>query len=146
MANSPVIGFVLDASVTLRWALLDGSGADRAYADAVLTSRADTPAYVPALWCVEVIHVLRGADTAGKMGEAALAAFVYQLSHSPIHIDAAAAQGLMLQVAAMGRENRITAYDAQYFELVRRFNMPLATLDKDLRKAAKKIGVAIYLS
>lgn len=138
-------GFVLDASVTIRWALVDGSAADRKYADAVLATFAEASAYVPALWCAEVIHVLRGAEAAGKMGEAALAAFVYQLSQLPIQVDTAAVQALMLQVAAMARESRTSAYDAQYLELARRTHRPLATLDKDLRKAAKKIGVAVYL-
>ncbi len=56
-----------------------------------------------------------------------------------------AAQVLMLQVAAVGRECKIGAYDAQCLELARRLDLPLATLDKDLRKAAKKIGVEMYI-
>ncbi len=35
-------------------------------------------------------------------------------------------------------------YDAQYLELALRLGLPLATLDKDLRKAAKKAGVPLY--
>lgn len=34
--------FVLDASVTIRWALQDGSATDRAHADLVLDSLATT--------------------------------------------------------------------------------------------------------
>jgi predicted nucleic acid-binding protein len=138
-------GFVLDASVTIRWALQDGSPADRKYADQVLDSFAVTFALVPALWYTETIHVLRCAEDEGKFGESALAGFVYRLGQLPIELDAAAPSGVQLAVAAISREFKLTGYDAQYLELARRRNMPLATLDKDLRKASKKAGVPIYL-
>jgi predicted nucleic acid-binding protein len=138
-------GFVLDASVAIRWALRDGSAADRAYADQVLDSFAVTFAVVPALWYTETIHVLRCAENDGKFGESAMTGFVYRLGQLPIEADTAAPAGIQLAVAAISREFRLSGYDAQYLELARRRNMPLATLDKDLRKAAKKAGVPIYL-
>jgi predicted nucleic acid-binding protein len=138
-------GFVLDASVTMRWVLQDGSAADRTYADQVLDSFAVTFALVPALWYTETIHVLRCAEDDGKFGESALTGFVYRLGQLPIEADAAAPSGVQLAVAAISREFKLTGYDAQYLELARRRNMPLATLDKDLRKASKKAGVPIYL-
>ncbi len=63
--------FVLDASVTLRWALNDGSIADREYADQVLDAFGSACAWIPALWYTETIHVLRCAEDAGKLGESA---------------------------------------------------------------------------
>ena len=138
-------GFVLDASVTIRWALHDGSAADRNYADQVLDSFAATFALVPALWYTETIHILRCAEDDGKFGESALTGFVYRLGQLPIELDAAAPSGVQLAVAAISREFKLTGYDAQYLELARRRNLPLATLDKDLRKASKKSGVPIYL-
>ena len=138
-------GFVLDASVTIRWALQDGSAADRAYADQVLDSFAVMFALVPALWYTETIHVLRCAEDERKFGESALTGFVYRLGQLPIELDAAAPSGVQLAVAAISREFKLTGYDAQYLELARRRNMPFATLDKDLRKASKKAGVPIYL-
>jgi len=138
-------GFVLDASVTIRWALKDGSAADRVYADRVLDSFAIASALVPALWYTETIHVLRCAEDDGKFGESALTGFVYRLGQLPIELDATAPFGVQLAVAAISREFKLTGYDAQYLELARRKNMPLATLDRDLRKASKKAGVPIYL-
>jgi predicted nucleic acid-binding protein len=138
-------GFVLDASVTIRWALQDGSAADQTYADRVLDSFAVTFALVPALWYSETIHVLRCAEDDGKFGESALTGFVYRLGQLRIELDAAAPSGVQLAVAAISREFRLTGYDAQYLELARRRNVPLATLDKDLRKASKKAGVPLYL-
>jgi predicted nucleic acid-binding protein len=38
----------------------------------------------------------------------------------------------------------LTAYDAAYLELAHRRGIPLASLDGDLKKAARAIGVALY--
>ena len=137
--------FVLDASVAIRWALQDGSVSDRAYADQVLDSFAAAPAWVPALWYTETIHVLRCAEDTGKFGESALVEFIYRLSQLPINLDPAAPSGIQLAVAAMSREFNLSGYDAQYLELAKRRSLPLATLDKSLRKAAQKAGVPVYL-
>jgi len=138
-------GFVLDASVAIRWALQDVSATDRTYADQVLDSLINSTAWVPALWYTETIHVLRCAEEAGKLGESDLTDFVYRLAQLPIQLDSAAPSGVQLAVAASSREFKLSGYDAQYLELARRRKLPLATLDKDLRKAAKKASVKIYL-
>jgi predicted nucleic acid-binding protein len=41
------------------------------------------------------------------------------------------------------RSFQLTAYDAVYLDLARREGLPLATLDKGLRAAAVKAGVAL---
>ena len=41
----------------------------------------------------------------------------------------------------LARRYKLSAYDASYLELALRLGMPLATLDEDLKKAAKKAGV-----
>jgi predicted nucleic acid-binding protein len=137
--------FVLDASVTIRWALLYGSDADRAYADRVLESMETAAAWVPVLWYTETIHVLRCAEDDGKFGESALTGFMYRLGQLPIKPDPAAPSGIQLAVAAVSREFKLSGYDAQYLELAHRRDLPIATLDRDLRKAAKKSGVPLYL-
>ena len=42
------------------------------------------------------------------------------------------------------RTLQLTSYDASYVELARREGLPLATLDKSLRAAAAKAGVALW--
>ena len=137
--------FVLDASVTIRWVLRDGSAADRAYADQVLDAFGVASAWVPALWYTETIHVLRCAEDDGKFGESVLTGFVYRLGQLAIDVDTAAPSGIQLAVAAISREFKLSGYDAQYLELARRRSVPIATLDKDLRKAARKAGVPVFL-
>jgi predicted nucleic acid-binding protein len=39
------------------------------------------------------------------------------------------------------RKHQLTAYDAEYLELARRERLPLATLDKSLRSAARTAGI-----
>jgi len=102
-------------------------------------------ALVPALWYTETIHVLRCAEDDRKLGESDLTGFVYRLGQLPINLDPAAPSGIQLAVVSIAREFRISGYDAQYLELAKRRNLPLATLDKALRKAAKKAGVSVYL-
>jgi predicted nucleic acid-binding protein len=40
----------------------------------------------------------------------------------------------------------VSSYDAAYLELAIRENLPLATLDKNLKKAAKQADVTLYLN
>jgi predicted nucleic acid-binding protein len=46
----------------------------------------------------------------------------------------------------LARIYKLSSYDAAYLELAIREDLPLATLDRDLRKAAKKAEVEIYLA
>jgi predicted nucleic acid-binding protein len=44
---------------------------------------------------------------------------------------------------AAARQSGLTVYDAAYFELALRLNLPLATLDEKMRAAAQKAGIAL---
>ncbi len=45
---------------------------------------------------------------------------------------------------ALARQRKLTVYDAAYPELAKREALPLATLDRDLEKAAIAEGVALF--
>jgi predicted nucleic acid-binding protein len=47
----------------------------------------------------------------------------------------------MSDTLQLARRYKLSAYDASYLELALRRGIPLATLDEDLQKAAKKAGV-----
>ena len=49
----------------------------------------------------------------------------------------------MREILRLARELGLTSYDALYVDLARREGLPLATLDKRLRGAAAKAGVAL---
>ena len=47
------------------------------------------------------------------------------------------------QLLALCRTHRLTSYDAIYLDLAVRRSLPLVTLDDDLRKRAKKLGISL---
>ena len=137
------MSFVLDASVAMRWALLDGSSQDREYADSILISLAEAHAIVPPLWHIEVVSVLRNAEKHGAISEADATAFLQRSARLPIATDDASPIAIRLAIAAIARQHRLTGYDATYLELALREGIPLATLDVELRRAAKEAGVVL---
>lgn len=46
----------------------------------------------------------------------------------------------------VAREYGLSGYDAAYLDLAMSSGLPLATVDKDMRKAAVKAGVSLYLA
>jgi predicted nucleic acid-binding protein len=46
-------------------------------------------------------------------------------------------------VLPLCRSQQLTSYDAAYLELALRRQLPLATLDEDLRRAAMSLGVEV---
>ncbi|CAN7712025.1 type II toxin-antitoxin system VapC family toxin [Pseudoduganella sp. LjRoot289] len=137
-------GFILDASVSMRWVLFDGTVSDRAYADSILEAMVENRATVPSLWYTESTQVLRCAEDCGQLTAATSDAFMRQIRRMPIDVDTVRPQSSQQAVAAASRKFRISAYDAQYLELASRLKLPIATLDMAMRKAASKAGVAIY--
>ena len=61
----------------------------------------------------------------------------------PIRIDPESSETVFDQVFKLAEQYRLTIYDASYLELAIREGLPLATLDNDLRKAARALGVQL---
>jgi predicted nucleic acid-binding protein len=138
--------FVLDASVSVRWALVDGSAADLKYADQVLGSLTSSQALVPQLWYTEMVHVLGGAARRGLMSDEQCIAALLRINCLPIVADEATPSFTQADVLRLMLKLNMSGYDSQYLELAIRLRLPLATLDLDLRKACKKQGISLYLS
>jgi len=137
------LSFVLDNSVTMRWCFGDGKPSELAYAAGILDALHGTSAQVPTIWGLEVANVLARAEDRGLITEARSEAFLALLRRLRIEADAetfAQSLGSILQLA---RRYRLSSYDAAYLELALRGGLALATLDEDLRKAAKRTGVSI---
>lgn len=136
------MNFVLDASLTMTWLLGDAKGSDRAYAQSILESLKQTcVAAVPVTWSLEVANVIYRAEAKGVLTEAQSKAFLEMLAHAPIRTDAATSAQALDGTLDLARRYRLSAYDASYLELALRDGLPLATLDADLAKAARKAGV-----
>jgi predicted nucleic acid-binding protein len=67
--------------------------------------------------------------------------FLDILDSLPIAKDEDTADKAVTTTMALARSNGLTLYDAAYLELAMRRKLPLASLDKDLRAAARKNGV-----
>ncbi len=138
--------FVLDNSVAMRWLLTSNKKADQNYAEEVLKSMINAEAYVPNLWHLEATNVLLSAKKRAEIDSGEMEIFISQLENLPIHTDVSTAEQAFNRILALADAYKLSSYDAAYFELAIREGLPIATLDKDLKKAAKKAGIEIYLS
>lgn len=135
------MSFVLDNSVAMCWLLNDGRPADAAYALSVLDALKQTGAMVPGIWALEAANVVAKAEAKGLVTEARTQVFVATLTRLNITTDKATASQALSDTLNLARRYKLSAYDAAYLELALREGLPLATLDGDLEKAAKKAGV-----
>ncbi len=129
--------FVLDASMAASWAFEDD---DDSRAERAFVRIEEDVAVVPPLWRFEVLHTLIVSERRKRITSAETAAFQQDLGEMQIEVDSEGSSTAMLRLA---RDHSLTVYDAAYLELSLRRGLPLATLDKVLRKAAKKEGVAL---
>jgi predicted nucleic acid-binding protein len=134
--------FVLDASVTLSW-LIDRKVDPYATRVRQLLL-AGSKAIVPALWELEIANgfitaerrtLLTPSDT-----DQILRFFESVLARS---IEVSRASIPIRRAVSAGRSAGLTAYDAAYLDLASNQQLPLATLDQTLAKAALKSGVAL---
>ena len=135
------MSFVLDASVTMRWFFGDGKPAELTFAAKVLDALKADDAIVPVTWGLEVANVIARAEARGLVTEARSGEFLELLEGVRIEADAATFTQARSGTLQLARRHNLSAYDASYLELAVRRGLPLATLDEDLQKAAKKAGV-----
>jgi len=132
--------FVLDASVTMAWCFED-EASDAAWG--LLDRLGEDTALVPSIWSAEVANVLLVAERRRRLTRPQSRAFVTRLLALPILVEEAAPQRVLGEVLTLGREAGLAAYDALYLDLAARHDLPLATLDRAMRSAARKSRIAI---
>ncbi len=131
---------VLDASLTLQWFLEDE--ADREYSLSVLANLREKRALVPILWFYEVGNGLLMACRRKRITLDQVDGFLARLKALPIEA-AEQEPAEILRLPALAQAHGLTNYDAAYLALAKRFSLPLATTDSDLRKAAVSAAVEI---
>jgi len=130
--------FVVDCSTAMAWLFRDEATSKTA---ALLSRLATETALVPAWWFIEITNVLAIAERKGRITPTQSDAFIEDLSKLGIERDNEAPDRAFTHLLVLCRRHRLTSYDAIYLELAIRRSLPLATLDDDLRKTAKKLGV-----
>jgi predicted nucleic acid-binding protein len=133
-------GLVVDASVAVA-AVLEEAHTEAARA--ILRRVANVGAVVPNLWHFEVGQTLLVAERHGRLTAAERETAQSLLLDLPVAVDAGTWARAMRDTIELASEQRLSLYDAAYLELSRRSNVPLATFDADLRRAAAAIGVVL---
>lgn len=135
------MSFVLDNSVTMRWLFGDGKPSELTFAAKVLNALRTDTAIVPATWALEVANVIARAEARALVTEARSGEFLELLEDVSIEVDAATFAHARSTTLQLARRHKLSAYDASYLEVALRRGLPLATLDDDLQRAAKRAGV-----
>ena len=130
---------VVDALVAAAWILSDEHSEG---AEALKIDIAERSMLVPTLWWAETRNLLLMAERRGRIGEAATAKALIQLTRLPIVFDGEPEEGALLSLA---RAHQLSVYDALYLELARRKGTALATLDKRLAAACRAERVELAL-
>lgn len=131
---------VIDCSVTMPWLLKNDK---TNYSTKVLLSLANQAALVPRLWFLEVANVLLVFERRKRITQAESGRFIELLTQLPVEVDDSVYHRVFDAVISLAREQVLSLYDAVYLELSMRTGMPLATLDKGLIRAARKVGVEV---
>ncbi|MBI3184037.1 MAG: type II toxin-antitoxin system VapC family toxin [Myxococcales bacterium] len=134
------MAFIIDCSITMSWCFADEATPAASKVQDRLESEA---ALVPTHWCLEVVNVLAMAEKRKRITPAKSAAFLGLLKAVDIEIDGETAGRAFGHLLTLCRSHGLTSYDAAYLELALRRGLPLATLDDELRSAARKLGIGL---
>jgi predicted nucleic acid-binding protein len=132
------LSFVIDASILAAW-FLDEKSDPRVEAAFDMVARVETLA--PSLFYYEIRNALLVSERRNRITEAMSAAFLRDLGLLPIRLEPTGDDASLMTLA---RKWKLTVYDAAYLELAKREVLPLATLDRDLAKAAFAEGVVLF--
>ena len=132
--------FVLDCSVSISWIFSDEHSD---YAEAVLRLLENQQAIVPSIWFLEMANVLLVGERRGRITQAQTSQALLLLAALDILVDDKTENQAFSTTLALGREQKLAAYDAAYLELAIRLEIPLATLDERLATAANRCGVIV---
>jgi predicted nucleic acid-binding protein len=134
------LSLVLDSSITLARIFPDEwtPGVLQVFDDHVVHG-----AWVQDLWKIETANALLFSVKRGRMTRERRDEALSDLQFLPISIDTETGEKAWKETLTLADRHQLTVYDATYLELALRRSLPLATLDRDLRKAAMVEGVVL---
>jgi predicted nucleic acid-binding protein len=131
---------IVDCSIAMTW-LFEDERTQKT--DEIQDRLANEAAIVPHHWPLEVANVLALAERRRRISRTDSEQFLQLLAVMVITVDRACEFEKIGQLLPLCREHGLTSYDSAYLELAIRMNLPIATLDKDLRRAATKAGIEL---
>jgi predicted nucleic acid-binding protein len=129
---------VLDSSATLAWIYSDETTEAIRHVFNLLSQKG---AWVPAFWRLEIANALQAGVQRGRHDVAFRDATLADLALLPITLDAETDQQAWGATIRLAERHGLTLYDAAYLELADRRGLPLATLDSELREAARRENI-----
>jgi predicted nucleic acid-binding protein len=134
------MSFVLDSSVTLAWVHSEETSPA---VSRVLQLLSSDGAWVPSLWRLEVANILEMGVRRRRHDAAFRDATLADLALLPITLDLETATHAWGDTLRLAERHGLPLYDAAYLELAHRRRLPLATLDAELRAAAKNEDITL---
>jgi predicted nucleic acid-binding protein len=103
----------------------------------------DDTRYVPQLLYYEIANVFKNLIRRGRYAYDEVLTFIPPLASLHLTSDSGADAALSERLLRIAQDYTLSSYDAAYLELAGRKKAVLCTLDKNLKHAAKKYGVAV---
>jgi predicted nucleic acid-binding protein len=134
------LSVVIDASLTLAWYFDDES---TPATDDVLDRVVADGAMVPTLWRLEVANAFQMAVRRRRMDSVARDDSLADLGTMQIIVDPETNDHAWSTTLHLAERFSLTLYDAAYVELAQRRNLPLATLDREMRAAGAALNIEL---
>lgn len=130
---------VLDSSIAAAWCFPDE---ETPYTKAVLQAVvASSEAVAPRLWAYEIRNSILVGVRRNRITEAHAQDFLDTLNSLPVRLVDPPSYDA---VFALASRYALTVYDAAYLDLTIREGLPVATLDRALRRAVEQSGAAVF--
>jgi predicted nucleic acid-binding protein len=131
---------VLDNSVALAWCF---ETERTPVLEALLRQVGAHGAIAPTIWPLEAANGLIMAERRGRLDATSRRELTDFLRRLPIVLDDETQERAWTNATQLALLHGLTIYDSAYLELAIRRGLPLATLDRDLHRAGKLVGLEL---
>lgn len=135
------MSLVIDSSVALAWCFEDEQSPETS---AIEQQVVEYGAIAPVLWPLEIANGLRTAMRRNRITRTIRDAALEKLGNYPIRLDRQTDEHAWTGILRLSDKHDLTPYDGAYLELAIRSNLPLATLDRELLRAALSEGISVF--
>jgi predicted nucleic acid-binding protein len=134
------VSLIIDASITMAWCFEDEA---TPATEEVLDQVVERNALVPSVWRFEVGNALQMAIRRKRITEIFRDDALAKLLAMPITVDPETDAYVWTTALRLSERFGLTLYDAAYVELAQRRNLPLASLDQEMRAAASALNIEL---
>ncbi|HEX7159317.1 MAG TPA: type II toxin-antitoxin system VapC family toxin [Edaphobacter sp.] len=135
------MAFVLDASVALPWCFSDET---TPFTEALLVrATGGEELFVPAHWPTEVLSALLQGKRRNRISDPEIDRFLRDLASFRVVIEESHSSARMQELRTLAEKHNLTAYDAAYLDLAKRYSLAMATFDQRLLQACSAESIII---